>query len=413
MARTDVNFSASRFGLLVICTVFVMTSSASDCPEKCACDSEFTVIDCSHQDLTLVPRDIPLTTTNLNLEGNQLSFLNSSDFENLESLTDLILSDNNLQSIQNGTFSIQSSLVRLMLDGNLLESVDNETFQGTDNLEVLNMDSNNEMSVAPSTFQSISNLRQLSVQDTTFVSDYDFSGLTKLEMLEISNCHLEQLDPNNFQELNSLTDFYANENNLTDFNFVHNLPNLKKLCMSSNLLTEIQARAFENNQNLTRIILDQNAISTLASESFVGPKQIVLIKLTLNQLETFPEDTFGELNGNESLRVDLEGNDLNCNQDMSWITSFVNKDIFRKATCSSPTCLTGRDITTLASCDFDCDKEVSGGDAMLGLIIALSVVSCLLFSLCALMCVRCIRHGHVQSRYKTLGEVGITSSAPI
>ena len=400
--------SGRRMEVLLIFVFAIFFTSCTGCPDLCSCDDVTKMVNCSNLNLTSVPRDIPSDTQTLNLTNNCIVSLNSSDFENLTKLSTMDLTSNLITSIANETFANLPNLTELSLKENAIKSINGETFKGAAQLEVLLLTNNIEMSVQPSSFQNIPLLRILNLHGTTFVENYDFSNLPNLEILTVSNCSLNRLDPTHFEAMGELNVFSAHHNFINDIAFIKQIPSLEEIVLDDNQITEVPPRAFEMNGKLETIDMRRNKIVSLASKSLIGLKDNANVHLNDNEIETFPNDT---LFGNETIRVYLDGNPINCNQDMKWMTSFLHKDIFESATCSSPDCIKGRDVTTLASCEFDCN-DTESTDNKGGLIIALSVTSTLLILLCGFVCVTTYRRCRSQSRYATLNELSFSSETP-
>ncbi|KAH9524853.1 Slit 1 protein [Bulinus truncatus] len=91
--------------------------SQSILPPKCTCTG--TVVRCSHQQLTEIPKYIPLVTTELYLDVNEISKI-PYDIGLLTNLKRLILSYNNLQCISETSFFSMQNLRILALGGNPL-----------------------------------------------------------------------------------------------------------------------------------------------------------------------------------------------------------------------------------------------------------------------------------------------------
>lgn len=67
-------------------------------------------MDCSHQNLTQIPKDLPPSTIYLNLSHNSLSALNVSDLMDCGELRQLYLNNNEIKKIVNTEVSIKRML---------------------------------------------------------------------------------------------------------------------------------------------------------------------------------------------------------------------------------------------------------------------------------------------------------------
>lgn len=74
-----------------------------ECPEACSCDG--TVVDCSKRGLAEIPSELPMFTTELNLQENKITEIkNTGLFEKLVNLKTLNLSNNFISKIENNAF---------------------------------------------------------------------------------------------------------------------------------------------------------------------------------------------------------------------------------------------------------------------------------------------------------------------
>jgi hypothetical protein len=76
------------------------------------------------------------------LSGNQLTSIESGDFDGPTSLTKLYLKDNQLTSIESGDFAGLGNLTELYLSGNLLTSIESGDFDGLASLAELYLGGN-------------------------------------------------------------------------------------------------------------------------------------------------------------------------------------------------------------------------------------------------------------------------------
>lgn len=74
-------------------------SGEQKCPKNCKCSDD--QVNCSHQNLIQIPKNLPFNTALLNLSHNNLATLNVSDLINYSQLRQLILNDNHIETIIN------------------------------------------------------------------------------------------------------------------------------------------------------------------------------------------------------------------------------------------------------------------------------------------------------------------------
>lgn len=81
------------------------------CPPSCTCTG--TVVRCSRNSLNEIPKGIPGETTELYLESNNISMIQSDRLRHLKSLTRLDLSNNRISILSNYTFTNLTKLSTL------------------------------------------------------------------------------------------------------------------------------------------------------------------------------------------------------------------------------------------------------------------------------------------------------------
>ncbi|KPJ02225.1 Protein slit [Papilio xuthus] len=89
---------------------------AGSCPWACACRPG--ALDCAHRGLLHAPRRLPSDAHRLDLQGNNLTIIFQSDFQNLNDLKILQLSENQIHTIERDAFLALTSLERLKLNNN-------------------------------------------------------------------------------------------------------------------------------------------------------------------------------------------------------------------------------------------------------------------------------------------------------
>jgi slit protein 2 len=114
----------------------VCTENGTFCPFNCTCED--SIIRCSSRQLTQFP-DIPLDTTELYLDNNQISELLPEKLNKLVNLVKLDLSQNNLTFIDSNTFSELKKLSTLILSYNQLKCLGDQAFNGLTSLRILSL----------------------------------------------------------------------------------------------------------------------------------------------------------------------------------------------------------------------------------------------------------------------------------
>lgn len=131
-----------------------------ECPAQCHCDR--TTVDCSGRGLKEIPRDIPLYTTELLLNNNELERIPSDGlFGRLPNLVKLDLHRNFIARIEQNAFEGASKITELLLSGNKISEIHNKMFLGLHALKTLSLYDNMISCVMPGSFDYLMALSNL------------------------------------------------------------------------------------------------------------------------------------------------------------------------------------------------------------------------------------------------------------
>ncbi|XP_016132038.1 slit homolog 1 protein-like [Sinocyclocheilus grahami] len=334
------------------------------CPPKCRCEA--TVVDCSNLRMTKFPEHLPLSTTELRLNNNDLSILEATGlFQSLTHLKKINLSNNKITEIEDGAFDGASSVVELHLTANHLVSVRGGMFRGMDGLRMLMLRNNRIRCIHNSSFSGLQNVRLLSLYDNqlTTIMPGAFHTLPNLSTLNLlanpfnCDCRLSWLgewlrsrqivtgnprcqNPAFLREIPlqdvAKPDFLCEKGLVEDdvscvpkpvcpeqctcldtvvrcsnkhlLALPRGIPrNVTELYLDGNLFVAVpkELSAFKQ---LQLVDLSNNKISSLSNSSFANMTQLTTLILSYNALRCIPALVFGGLS---SLRLlSLHGNNI-------------------------------------------------------------------------------------------------------
>merc|ERR1719458_179421 len=134
---------------------------------SCYHDQSWTLnmIQCSARNLTNVPREIPMDSTVLHLDGNNFGQLGPEVFLGRTRVTTVHLNGSRISGLTNGSLAGLSALKRLFLQHNLITELSGEEFVDVAEVEVLHLHHNLLSFVANDSFTSLVNLRVLSLHN--------------------------------------------------------------------------------------------------------------------------------------------------------------------------------------------------------------------------------------------------------
>ncbi|XP_053947146.1 chaoptin [Anastrepha ludens] len=185
----------------------------------------------------------------LDLSGNSLAVISADIFLGLDqSLNELKLAQNRITGLGTAPLAL-TELRSLDLSGNNLADLPRNIFQGLENLQYLNLSSNHHLAPVPAAL---------------------IRPLSRLQVIDLSQCSLKQVSGDLFATLQDLKHIYLNNNNLQEINdcsFV-DLWNISSIDLSNNQITSIRPGAFVNVMHIKRLNLRGNQLSAFKGEFF-------------------------------------------------------------------------------------------------------------------------------------------------
>ena len=277
--------------------------------------TQLTYFSCSRCGMNHIDRDSLSNTIglkSLQLDHNNISFIDNNTFTNLNNLTTLDLSNNRLLWFEVKTVSI--SLEQLALGNNLLQTIPD--FSGSwPNLVYLNLSGNSIKDFEPMALIGLTSLKHLFLASNqiTSIPASRFLSLKALTQLDLSNNMIKKVEPFAFSLETSLTFVNLSFNMIEDSNMgevFHS--SVKHLLMNGNRLREIHlnlAQLF----SLEWLDVSFNNISDIAERVFSKLHQLKIVNLTYNNLRTLnPRMLAASPSGTPILQVYLQGNPLHC-----------------------------------------------------------------------------------------------------
>ncbi|XP_061716975.1 protein artichoke-like [Cydia pomonella] len=323
--------------------------------------SNITIIDLSHNAITIIPDNYFSKFSNLlhlNISYNNINSFTVLTFEGLTQLETLYLSYNNIKTVDINLARF-SNLKELTLDNNDLSSLEENNFKMLSNLIKLNLSFNKIFFIDDFSFRKMINLQslQLNSNNITMISKSMFIDNAALQQVDISNNQIHTIDPFSFRGTN-ITQCNFRNNALTMLNdksifygikvkeldlsvsniitlgeniFIELHPELLKLNLSFDCITHIHENSFRylallteldlsNNKlldldfdmsdlkSLTSFNVENNQIREITKTSFRRLKSLFKVNLSKNSIEEIEIFSFHDL---EAVRVlDLSNNSL-------------------------------------------------------------------------------------------------------
>uniref|UniRef100_A0A8C9TA93 Slit homolog 3 (Drosophila) n=1 Tax=Scleropages formosus TaxID=113540 RepID=A0A8C9TA93_SCLFO len=149
---------------------------APRCPESCTCSD--TVVRCSNRGLRSLPKGIPKDTTELYLEGNQLTSV-PKELSALRHLTLVDLSNNSIGSLAPLTFSNMTQLSTLILSYNKIRCIPVHAFDGLRSLRLLTLHGNDLSTIPEGAFGHLTSLSHLALGANPLYCNCDLRWLSQ------------------------------------------------------------------------------------------------------------------------------------------------------------------------------------------------------------------------------------------
>nr|DBA30874.1 TPA: hypothetical protein GDO54_006803 [Pyxicephalus adspersus] len=157
---------------------------------------------CYKRGLEHVPKNLPPSTSILDISFNRIKVIQTADFSNLTNLQQLNVSNNNIHVIERGSFKKLNALKELNLNNNNLMMLNKSIFEGLQNLTTLLLNNNSIASILPMAFSPFKHLEVLELSSNplqtlgSLRSVFQTSSLAKIVIANISlqNFHSSELE---------------------------------------------------------------------------------------------------------------------------------------------------------------------------------------------------------------------------
>ncbi|KAJ3593213.1 hypothetical protein NHX12_005549 [Muraenolepis orangiensis] len=161
------------------------------CPELCVCSDQNKrhFAQCTYQDLTEIPGNLPPNVTTLNLSNNRIGFITSGCLDRVTAVTSLWMAHNKMVSIEEGSLAPLIHLRNLDVSDNRLVDFPWGDLRNLTALQMLKMDHNEMVALAQDAFTNLRDLKSLRLNHNQFttVARGTFDGLIFISHLQIYN----------------------------------------------------------------------------------------------------------------------------------------------------------------------------------------------------------------------------------
>ncbi|XP_065691275.1 leucine-rich repeat neuronal protein 4 [Patagioenas fasciata] len=279
----------------------------------------------TNSSLTAFPTCLPEALETLDLSNNLLQEVNGTEIANLPRLRVLSLRQNRLWSVTWGSEAF-SSLHTLDLSFNKLSSVPSCHSSALPNLRWLSLAGNPLMEIQPLAFSCYPQLQFLNLS-ATLLGQEDSRGIREsafaisaspseatntpgntISMLDLSGTFLEKIQPE----------------------WIRDLPNLRWLHLKRMpRLRSLDADFFKSTPDLRELnCQDSRSLGFVGTEMFVSAPHLSHLSFENCNLSSFNP---WNINSSDSITINLYGNPLLCDCQLSWLLSKPKKVVLQKA----------------------------------------------------------------------------------
>ena len=165
------------------------------CYENCTCyywkygGDNINIVECLGAGLTVVPINISVSCTILDLSGNMFPSLGPDNFHSLSQLVELYLNSSNITEIKEGAFTELSYLRKLDLSNNGISILNSGIFRGLSRLLSLDLSLNSLHVVVEGAFKDLDRLNNLDLAKNKLenISKSDIESMYTIKSIQLSN----------------------------------------------------------------------------------------------------------------------------------------------------------------------------------------------------------------------------------
>ncbi|XP_041454951.1 toll-like receptor 3 [Lytechinus variegatus] len=259
---------------------------------QCASISK-TTAKCSHLNLPSVPQYLPNTLETLDLSFNNLTTLHNASFENYNLLRILNIAHNFIHVIESGSFANLREIETIVLNNNVIHEL-SATFHMNDSKQITLILSHNEM-------RGIAHLNGLCFTETQKENTGD-SGSRNITLIDFSHNNLTSVEEKDFASFSncSIYQFKIGNNKLTrlPMNVFSGLSRVEKLDVSHINLQQFEVSSFLGIESIIEITLEGSHIRSIVplnDSAYISSGQftrIEILNLRDNKIEKVPDYAF-------------------------------------------------------------------------------------------------------------------------
>lgn len=352
--------------ILLMCLLGVSSAVQINCPNRCMCLPENTVV-CSKMDLTGIPPNIPEDTEHLDLSDNLIQRIQTQQFSHMKKLKRIVLNRNRVFVIRPFAFEGLPSLKNIEIMENPINRLKSHSFSGLSGMESIDLSYNKIETIEADVFAGSSNIRRISFNynPLKIIKSHAFRNLTGVRELffVLHDGDLTTIEPDAFDGLSNvgtLTIMNPSVKKLGKYTF-RGLRNVHTLNVAASDIATIEPQAFDGTEVIKKVNLNEIGIKVIKPFAFYGMKDIGTLNLADNPItDLLPGSLYG-LAGNVG-HLDFGNSRFTCDCNLYWLTGYDEDELSRKhvrtITCGAPASYNGTSVTDVNFSEQHCAPVV-------------------------------------------------------
>lgn len=277
------------------------------CPDSCWCDTGDSkkVAVCWDHNLTKIPQYFDKKLEEIALIFNNITTIHDYVFHGLTNVSIMLLQYNDIREVREQAFDGLYNLIYLDLSHNKILKIPPNVIQNNERIKFLYLN-HNEISISGPFLVSTSlSVLDVSFCKITFLPHDAFSGTPNLTKLKINNNHITEFEMYALRGLRNLEVLSSGNNLIKDLDpdlFV-SLDELKYIDFSNNCISILSPHLFESNRKLRYLFLKNNSLSTQNTGPILISESLSHLDISFCNVTHMPPDAFTRLTNLTSLRM--------------------------------------------------------------------------------------------------------------
>lgn len=277
------------------------------CPDSCWCDGGDTksIAVCWDHNLTRIPQYFDKQLQEIALMFNSITIINDYAFHGLSNVSIMLLQYNGIREVHEQAFDGLYNLTYLDLSHNKIVKIPPTVIQNNEKLNYLYLNHNEISILGPFLFSVSLSVLDISFCKITFLPHDAFIGTPNLMKLKINDNHITEFEIYAFRGLRKLEALSCGNNLIKGLNsnLFFGLDDLKYVDFSNNSISIISPRLFAYNRKLRYLFLKNNSLSIPNTGPILISESLSHLDISFCNITSISYEAFINLTNLTSLRM--------------------------------------------------------------------------------------------------------------